>query len=266
MRRRLLMCSLDGVRPDALAQATTPTIDALIANGAYNPTARSVMPSVTLPCHTSMLRGVDVPRHGITTNTFMPLARPVPSLLDVAATQGRRCGFFYNWEPLRDLAAPGSLAAGFFVADGFSPEGDREVARLAVEQSARQDIDTLFVYFGHPDEVGHKHGWMSQPYIDAISNADTCLGIVIDAIKAAGHWENTVTLVLSDHGGHDRGHGTDSPEDMTIPWLLHGPGIKQGVTLTEEIRLFDTPSTLAHLLELTPHHYWEGRVVTEALV
>jgi len=47
MQRRLLLCSLDGVRPDALALATTPTIDALIAGGAYAPAARSVMPSVT---------------------------------------------------------------------------------------------------------------------------------------------------------------------------------------------------------------------------
>jgi arylsulfatase A-like enzyme len=97
---------------------------------------------------------------------------------------------------------------------------------------------------------------------DAIAQAATP---TIDALKATGAWDDTVTLVLSDHGGHERSHGTDSPEDMTIPWLLHGPGVKEGVTLTEEVRLFDTPPTLAYLLSLIPDRYWEGRIATEAL-
>lgn len=265
MRRRLLLCSLDGVRPDALQAVRTPVIDALVAGGAHAWNARSVMPSVTLPCHTSMLRGVDVPRHGITTNTFIPLARPVPSLLDVAAAQGKRCGFFYNWEPLRDLAAPGSLAVSLCYADAFAPAGDREVARLACEYISKLDLDVMFVYFGHPDEAGHAHGWMTQPYLDAIENADACLGEVIDALKNLGRWEETVTLVLSDHGGHERTHGTDSPEDMTIPWILHGPGVKKGATVDAPVFLYDTPTTLARLLGLTPDRYWEGRAIEEAL-
>jgi hypothetical protein len=40
------------------------------------------MPSVTLPCHTSMFRGVTPERHGITTNTWTPQVRPVPSIID----------------------------------------------------------------------------------------------------------------------------------------------------------------------------------------
>ena len=80
----VLLFSLDGVRPDAIEQASTPTLDRLKREGAWTDRARTEMPSVTLPCHQSMLRGVPVARHGITSNQFQPLARPVPSLINVA--------------------------------------------------------------------------------------------------------------------------------------------------------------------------------------
>ena len=261
---RVLLCSLDGVRPDAIHAACTPTIDRLAREGAYTWTARTVMPSSTLPCHTSMLRGVDTARHGITTNVFQPLVRPVPSLIDLAHDQGRRTGFFYNWEQLRDLAAPGKLDVSLLYADCHSADGDRHVAEAAAEYAARIPFDLLFVYFGWPDECAHKYGWMSEPYLEAVSNADACLGHVLAALERLGRAEETVTLVLSDHGGHGRTHGTDMDEDMLIPWVLHGPGVRSGHEIQASVRIYDTCVTLAHVLGLEGCPEWEGRVVLEA--
>ena len=264
-RRRALLVSLDGVRADALQTAATPVIDGLAKDGAACWSARTVMPSVTLPCHTSMLRGVDTPRHGITTNTFAPLARPVPSLMEAAASAGKTVGFFYNWEQLRDLAAPGYLSCAVSYGNAVEPHADPWVAEQTVAHLDRFDFDLLFVYFGHTDEVGHIHGWMSEPYLEAIERADACLGTVIDGLKARGRWDETVTLVLSDHGGHGRSHGTDSDEDMTIPWILHGPGVRRGHVLDGGVRIFDTCPTLAHCLGVPHCREWEGRVIHEAL-
>jgi arylsulfatase A-like enzyme len=77
--------------------------------------------------------------------------------------------------------------------------------------------------------------------------------------------DETVTLVVSDHGGHGRSHGTDCDEDMTIPWILHGPGVRPGTALDGGIRIYDTCPTLAHLLGLPASPAWDGRVVDEAL-
>ena len=265
-RRRVLLCSIDGCRPDGLAAAHTPVIDRLIAEGASTLRARTVMPSSTLPCHTSMLRGVPPERHGITSNTFAPLVRPVPSLMEAASSAGRKVGFFYNWEQLRDLAAPGYLDASMCYGNAVAPETDPWVAEQAVAHFAKFDFDLVFVYFGHTDEVGHIHGWMSEPYLDAIAGADRCLGTVIDGLKAAGRWDETVTCVVSDHGGHGRSHGTDCDEDMTIPWILRGPGVRHGVELSEPVRIFDTCPTLAALLGIPLAREWDGRVVREALI
>ena len=74
---------LDGLRPDGLQQADTPNIGSVFADGAFTMEARTVMPSATLPCHTSMFRGVTPERHGITTNTWVPQVRPVSSVVDI---------------------------------------------------------------------------------------------------------------------------------------------------------------------------------------
>jgi len=264
-RPRVLLCSLDGVRPDALQAARTPVIDRLAGEGACSWGARAVMPSATLPCHTSMLRGVDVPRHGITTNAFQPLVRPVPSLIEAAKEGGLRTGAFYNWEQLRDLAAPGKLDVSVMVGDCHSAGGDLRVARAAAHYVRRVDFDLVFLYLGWPDECGHLHGWMSEPYLEAVAHADTCLGEVAAALEADGRPDGTVTLVVSDHGGHGRTHGTDCPEDMTIPWILHGPGVRQGHEIQASPRIFDTCPTLARLLGLPHCREWDGRVIEEAL-
>lgn len=260
--RTVVLFSVDGMRPDGLQQADTPTVDALIAGGAATMIAQTVMPSVTLPCHTSMLRGVDTPRHGITSNTFQPLARPVPSVLDVAKAAGKRTGFFFNWGELRDLSEPGSLDIAYFVQDAHRPEGDWRVAKAAAAHIAEEPFDFLFVYLGYTDECGHKHGWMTPPYLDAIANADRCIGHVLDACRQAGR--EPIALVQSDHGGHGRSHGTDSPDDMNIPWVLSGPGIRSGHTLNEPVFIYDTCPTLAALLDLPPARQWDGRIITEA--
>ena len=68
---RVILFVFDGLRPDGLQQASTPHVDRLISQGASTYTARTVMPSSTLPCHTSMFRGVTPQRHGILTNTYL---------------------------------------------------------------------------------------------------------------------------------------------------------------------------------------------------
>ncbi len=261
--KTVVLFSIDGMRPDGITAADTPTFDRLMKLGSWTLNAQTVMPSVTLPCHTSMLRGVDVPRHGITSNTFQPLARPVPSAIDVIHAAGKRTGFFYNWGELRDLSEPGSLDIGYFVQDATSP-GDWKVARAAEVHIQEQPFDFMFVYLGATDEVGHLHGWMSAQYLEAISIADRCVDHVLKAIKASGR--EPVSLVQSDHGGHGRSHGTEMWEDMTIPWILTGVGILENHELQTAVRIFDTCPTLAALLGVPAAKQWDGKPITEAFV
>lgn len=249
---------IDGLRPEALAQADLATLNTLRERGASTLSAQSVMPSITLPCHTSIFHAVPPTRHGITTNDWQPMARPLPGLMDVAKGAGRRCAAIFNWEPLRDLSRPLSLDFVWYRDVAYYEHGDDLVAEAAARYLPDLSPDLAFVYFGTVDSVGHRYGWLSPEYLRQASRVDRQLGRVLAALPEGYH-----VVVQADHGGHERSHGTDMPEDMTIPWLAAGPTIRPGYTIEGPVSLLDTAPTLVRLLGLQPHRDWEGRAVDE---
>jgi predicted AlkP superfamily pyrophosphatase or phosphodiesterase len=250
---------IDGLRPDALSGADLPHINGLRARGAAALQASSVMPSITLPCHMSMFYSVPPTRHGITTNTYTPLARPLPGLVEVAHAAGLRSAFLINWEPLRDLSRPGQLDFLYYRDNNHDAAGDQVIADEAVRYLSSAQPDFTFIYFGALDAFGHKHGWMSDGYFSQLARADTAVGTVLEILP-----DDAVVLLQSDHGGHERLHGTDQPADMTIPWIIAGPGVRPDHEIAQPVNLIDTAPTLAHVLGLDPHPEWEGRIVIEA--
>lgn len=258
----VVLVMIDGTRPDALAAVECPNLASLQARGAFTLKATSVMPSITLPCHMSIFHSVPPDRHGVTTNDWRPMARPLPGLVDQAHTAGKRCAFFHNWEPLRNLSLPGSLAFSYFRDNVYSdPDGDQLIANEVVRYLATDQPDFIFAYFGTVDTVGHRHGWMSNQYLAQLARIDRALGTLLAALPAG-----STILLHSDHGGHKRTHGTDSPEDMTIPWIVVGPGVRPGYEIKSMVSLLDTAPTLARLLQIAPHPDWEGRCIEEIFV
>ena len=252
---------IDGLRPDALEKANCPNLSVLRAEGATSLQARSVMPSITLPCHVSMFHSVPPERHGVTTNVWSPMARPLPGLTEIAHEADLRNAFFYNWEPLRCLSRPDSLTLSYCYNDAEKDivHGDPNIAREAARAITSDHFDFVFVYFGTLDNVGHSEGWMSPQYLSHLEYVDGALGTLRHALPA-----EAATLLTSDHGGHGRNHGTKKAEDLTVPWILNGPGVRRGYELENEVTLLDVAPTLAHILGLAPHSAWEGRCVTEA--
>ena len=67
-------------------------------------------------------------------------------------------------------------------------------------------------------------------------------------------------IVTADHGGHERTHGTDMPEDMTIPMFVRGNGYEVGETLNDA-GILDLAKTIAAILGVSPSSDWEGKVL-----
>lgn len=256
----VVLAAIDAVRSAALTPAVAPRILGLKALGAYTLNARSVMPSVTLPCFLSIFHSIPPDRHGTPYNTWIPMARPVLGLMEVARAAGLRCGFVYNWEALRNLSTPLQLHFSYFLnnlKDG--PWADRVMVDVALEYLTRDHPDFVFVYLGTLDLYGHDHGFRSDEYLAQLGRLDSIVGVLLDGLPAG-----TRLMLTSDHGGHARTHGTDSPDDMTIPLFLSGPGLRPGHEIQTPVSLLDLAPTLARLLGLTPPPEWEGTCVTEA--
>ena len=256
---RVAFILIDGLRPDAISEVVCPNLYQLMQRSAYSLKARSVMPSITLPCHMSIFHSVRPERHGVLTNTWQPMARPIPGLVEVAANKGKLTAFFINWEPLRDLARPGSLTNLFFLKNNRDFEnGDALIAREAAYYILNDQPDFAFVYFGTLDELAHDFGWMSEKYMQQLSRVDEALRELIESLP------NDYTLILqSDHGGFERNHGSDRDEDMLIPWMVSGKGIRRNYRIARDLSLLDTAPTIACILGLDAPSAWEGDCIRE---
>ena len=109
---RVLLILVDGMRPDSLTNIQKA--QEIIKKSSYTMEAKTVTPSVTLPCHMSLFHSVDPSRHGTTTNTYAPQVRPINGLCEVIKNNNKSSAFFYNWEELRDLTRPDSLSFSYF--------------------------------------------------------------------------------------------------------------------------------------------------------
>ena len=89
MKNKVILISIDGMRPDGFLQCGHPFVEQMMQKFSYTLTGSSVMPSVTLPCHTSIFYGVPPMRHGILTNTYVPPVRPVKGIAEVLANAGK---------------------------------------------------------------------------------------------------------------------------------------------------------------------------------
>jgi predicted AlkP superfamily pyrophosphatase or phosphodiesterase len=264
----VLLFVIDGMRPEGMLQANTPAMKALIARGAATLAAQTVMPSITLPTHMSMFYGVPPETHGVISNLYLPTPDgQSPGIIEVVREAKRHPAAFYTWDQLRDLSRPGGLVYSSFI-DIYGPQGqgsDGAIAALAADYIVQRRPDFTFIYLGETDETGHRYGWLSPEYLDAIARADAAIAHVLERVENAGLLERSTVIITADHGGHDHGHGEDTPEDMTIPWLLAGAGIKTGYTISGPVRIYDTAPTIAHLLGLPIPAVWQGKPVLEAV-
>ena len=255
MNRKVLLILVDGLRPDAITTCQNPYGAKLLTLGSYSLEAETVYPSVTLPCHMSLFHSVTPDRHGILTNTYVPVSRPVRGLCEQLSAAGRTCAFFYNWEELRDLSRPSSLACSFYVSGSVCgyERANEMVTESALSYIAGEKPDFAFVYLGCTDEVGHAHGWMSDEYYHACSQSLDEVGRLVECFG-----KEYSIIVTADHGGHGRDHGTKMTEDMLIPLICIGPDFRPGIELPKA-NICDIAPTIAALAGVASDRDWEGR-------
>ena len=129
------------------------------------------------------------------------------------------------------------------------------VTDAAIEYLTNNYTDFSFLYLGYSDEAGHQYGWMSDEYMEAIHNSWDNIERVISVLP-----EDYTVFITADHGGHDRMHGTDLKEDMTIPFIVMGKDFEPNSRL-ENISIKDIAPTVANLLCVTPDDEWEGNSI-----
>ena len=256
MKNKVILISIDGMRPDGLQQCGNPYVKEMEALCAYTYKASSMIPSVTFPCHFSMTHSVTPQRHGILSNTYVPQVRPVKGIFEKIDAAGGVSAMFYGWEPLRDIALPGTLTYATYINAYAKESSDTVLTDAAIKTIEEDAPDFVFLYMVETDEKGgHDNGWMSAEYLRRIS-------IAIDNVKRVieKFGDRYSVILMADHGGHERSHGSEMAEDMTIPLFFYGKDFVLG-EIEKPLSLLNVAPTIAHLMGIEPEKEWEGASV-----
>ncbi|MBK8095279.1 MAG: alkaline phosphatase family protein [Verrucomicrobiaceae bacterium] len=276
--KHVFIISIDGGKPAVIAQSEMPTLKKIAAEGAVTWEASTIFPSITLPSHTSMLTGTSPETHQVLWNGYTPIKGfvKVPTVFSMlrAVRPQAVTGMFVGKVKFRHLWLENSLDVFDFggpqtrdpVAGTPAIEKDKKPSQLVAGQAAawikEKKPELCFIHFADPDSAGHKSGWGSPEQKEAFKVTDQALWQVWQAIKDAGIAEDSVMLISADHGGHDKTHGLNIPDDMTILWVAWGKGVKKGHSVTEKVTTYDTAATALWLLDVPAS--FEGKPVVTA--
>ncbi|MEM7308977.1 MAG: sulfatase-like hydrolase/transferase [Planctomycetota bacterium] len=274
--RSAVLITLDTTRRDALScygapAGLTPHLDALAAEALIYDDARTVAP-ITLPAHASMLTGLYPPRHGVRDNSLTPLPAAATTVAERAEAAGMQTAAFVAAIVLNDVYG---VDQGFGVYDQptgavsgehrYAERSGAEVAAAAVRWLEQRDREQPFLLWVHffdphgPNEPPREHLDRAggDPYLGDVALMDDAVGVLLDALRADPAWEDTLVLVVGDHGEGRGEHGEETHSNFVydstlgVPFLLRDPDGHRAGERTEELAtVADVYPTLMEALSL----------------
>ena len=202
----VIVLGIDGAG-SFVKDADTPYFDSIFADGAVIYDALASNPSISAECWGSMLLGVGPEVHkltnGIVSSTPYPADSPYPSLFRriKAAYPEAELGSYCDWNPITYGIVENNLGVSHDTAN------DDELTPIICDYIKAKKPDFLFIQFDSVDGAGHKHGYGTPEHLKRISEVDVLVNDVYRAAKAAGIIDETLFIVIADHGGTNPGNG-----------------------------------------------------------
>ena len=196
------------------------------------------------------VRAFEVTEKGIPPCMFHEIKRQDPSAYTVS---------LYNWDGIGFEHATNEVDYVEYFEAGSAEQRDDDAATRGIAQLKEHKAKLTFIYQHLPDVYGHKCGWGTPEFTNACVHVDGNIGRIVKGIEESGLRDDTVVVLLADHGGLGKKHGMDVIECFEVPFLVSGPAVKRGFRLREPVILADTAPTILSLLGYTIPETWRGR-------
>ncbi len=108
-------------------------------------------------------------------------------------------------------------------------------------------------------------------YYACVEYIDAQVGLLMDALDREGLWENTIVVLVSDHGFHLGEHlglwrkGTLFEESLRAPLIIAAPGMTVGGVVPGPVEFIDIYPTLVELAGLPGPPGLQGRSLVPLL-
>ncbi len=194
------------------SKAYTPRMDEIFKDYAVSYSALSMDPTISAQNWGGMLLGATPIVHGLTNgivSTAEYTNKELPSVFTRLRKEMPEAYFasICNWSPINRGIIEHDVGVHFDTADN---DTDIVVKIQACVKDNKPEF--LFIQLDDVDGAGHSSTYGSEEYLEAVTEADGFVGEIFDAYTDAGIIDDTLFIVISDHGGIRNGHGgyTDS--------------------------------------------------------
>ena len=266
--KHVVLIGIDGWGAYSMEKAQVPHIRSLMENGAYTLKKRSVLPSSSAVNWASMYMGAGPELHG-----YCEWGSQVPDLpsrvvnkdgifptifseLRAVAPEAE-IGNIYEWEGIRYLVDTLALSYDKHVVE--VAQDSTAVSRFAINYIKDKKPALVNVVFDVLDHVGHAAGHDTPAYYTKLEEIDGYVGQIVQAMKDAGIWDESIIIVTADHGGIEKGHGGRTMQEMETPFIICGKHVKKGIVIEESMMQFDVASTIASIFGIQQPQVWIGR-------
>ena len=198
--KHVIVVGIDGAGA-FIKDADTPNFDSIFSNGAVTYSALASNPTISAECWGSMLLGVGPEIHKLTnaivSTTPYPIDSQFPSLFRriKEAMPEAEIGSYCDWNCITYGILESNLNAAHDTAR------DTELTPIICEYIQEKKPAFLFIQFDSVDGAGHKNGYGSEKHLQRINEVDELVNDVYKAAETAGIIEDTLFIVIADHGG-----------------------------------------------------------------
>lgn len=230
--------------------ANTPNFDRIFENGAVTYNALSSKPTISAECWGSMLIGVGPEVHKLTNRRVSVFPYNPWSKFPTVFRRIRKVypkaelGSYCDWNPI----TKGIVEKGLGVSHATAK--DKELTPIICDYICNKKPDFLFIHFDSVDGAGHKNGYGTPLHINAINEVDKLIGDVYASIEKADILEDTLFMVIADHGGTNPGngkggdHGGWTDEEKYVTFAAVGKGVNK--TEIKEMNIRDLAAIILY--------------------
>lgn len=250
------------------SQTDTPNFDKIFREGAVAWSAVSQNPTISAQNWGAMLLGAAPLVHKLTNGSISNehyTNEALPSVFKRIRDTDPDCylASVCNWNPINH----GIIEEGLGIEKLTAPN-DKELTAIITE-CVKKKPKFLFVQFDEVDGAGHSGGYGTEHHYEEIRRADGYTGEIYAAYEEAGIIDETLFIVISDHGGVRNGHGGYTDTEKYVFMGIAGKGVQENFITYAETR--DIAAIVLYALGLeipeydeegftsqVPEGIWEG--------
>jgi len=266
----VIIIGLDGWGSYAMREdAKMPNVRGYMSEGCYTLEKRTVRPSVSGPNWAAQMNGTPVESSGIIGNEKKPSFKPLvltehdaqPTFFHVMRQERPdvEMGIVCEWSGFRYYAD--TLCLNYNKRIHEPSKNPEEIVKESVKYLKEKKPVICFIHIDSPDHAGHSHGRGTPEYYATLEHVDGQIQQIVQAVKDAGYYDDSIFILTSDHGHKGTGHGGDSLDEIETPFVIWGKGIKKGHEIKETVLEYDVAATVANVFHLKTPQSWRGKAM-----